>query len=129
MSSQTAAVSHSCFSVYLVHCYVKSNGCCVVLLFFQFTVRSSQAAPVSYCQRVTKQDCEEMSRITSQRSLRDLLDSIVEDEGMSDKGRKKQLKQVTQYPSTVINKQVTQYANTTINKQVTQYPSTVITSR
>jgi len=50
---------------------------------------------VSFCERVTPQEYKEQSLITSQRSLKDLLNSIVDDESLSAKDKKKQLKQVS----------------------------------
>lgn len=61
--------------------------------FFQFTV-PSEGPIVSFCERVTPQEYKEQSLITSQRSLKDLLNRIVEDRSLSAKDRKKQLKQV-----------------------------------
>ena len=55
----------------------------------------SEGPVVSFCERVTPQEYKEQSLITSQRSLKDLLNRIVEDEGLSAKDRKKQLKQVS----------------------------------
>ena len=49
---------------------------------------------MSFCERVTPQEYKEQSLITSQHSLKDLLNRIVEDENISVKERRKQLKQV-----------------------------------
>ncbi|KAJ7377036.1 GTPase activator [Desmophyllum pertusum] len=58
----------------------------------KFTV-PSEGPIVSFCERVTPQEYKEQSLITSQRSLKDLLNRIVEDRSLSAKDRKKQLKQ------------------------------------
>ena len=50
---------------------------------------------VSFCERVTPQEYKEQSLITSQRSLKDLLNRIVDDESLSAKDKKKQLKRVS----------------------------------
>ena len=50
---------------------------------------------VSFCERVTPQEYKEQSLITSQRSLKDLLNRIVDDESLNAKDKKKQLKQVS----------------------------------
>ena len=50
---------------------------------------------VSFCERVTPQEYQEQTLITSQHSLKDLLNKIVEDESLSAKERRKQLKQVS----------------------------------
>lgn len=47
---------------------------------------------VTFCQRVTPEEYKEQTLITSQHSLKDLLNKIVEDESISTKERKKQLK-------------------------------------
>ena len=49
---------------------------------------------VSFCERITPQEYKEQSLITSQRFLKDLLNRIVDDESISAKDRRKQLKQV-----------------------------------
>ena len=49
---------------------------------------------MSFCERITPQEYKEQTLITSQRSLKDLLSRIVEDESVSQKERRKQLKQV-----------------------------------
>ena len=54
----------------------------------------SQGPIVSFCERVTLQEYKEQSLITSQRSLKDLLNRIVDDESLNAKDKKKQLKQV-----------------------------------
>ena len=76
----------------------QETGLCVEVYFcpqFPTTSTSDQTTSVAYCERVTKKECEEISRITSQRSLRDLLDTIIENEAITEKGRQKQLKQVS----------------------------------
>ena len=54
----------------------------------------SECPIVSFCERVTPEEYKEQCLITSQRSLKDLLNRIVEDESISTKDRKKQLKLV-----------------------------------
>ena len=49
---------------------------------------------MSFCERITPEEYKEQTLITSQRSLKDLLSRIVEDESISEKERRKQLKQV-----------------------------------
>ena len=58
---------------------------------------------VTFCQRVTPEEYKEQTLITSQRSLKDLLNKIVEDESISTKERKKQLKLVCFFYTIVIN--------------------------
>ncbi|CAB4033829.1 Hypothetical predicted protein, partial [Paramuricea clavata] len=48
---------------------------------------------VAFCLRVTKQEYEEQKQFGTQRFLEDLLDSIVRDEKINEKERKKKLKQ------------------------------------
>lgn len=68
----------------------------ILLIYFsQFTVPSEGPVVSSFCERVTPQEYKEQSLITSQRSLKDLLNRIVEDESLNLKDRKKQLKQVS----------------------------------
>ncbi|XP_068677253.1 DEP domain-containing protein 1B-like isoform X1 [Montipora foliosa] len=52
-----------------------------------------EAPTVSFCERVTPQEYKEQSLITSQRSLKDLLNKIVDDETLSAKEKRKQLRQ------------------------------------
>jgi len=59
----------------------------------------SEIPAISFCERITPQEYKEQSLITSQRSLKDLLNRIVEDESISEKDRKRQLKQVCLFVS------------------------------
>lgn len=47
-----------------------------------------------YCSQVTVQEFENQKLSSSQQALRDLLDNITKDEQMSDKEKKKRLKEV-----------------------------------
>lgn len=53
----------------------------------------SESPLVSFCERVTPQEYQEQTLITSEHSLKDLLNKIAEDESLSSKERRKQLKQ------------------------------------
>ena len=55
----------------------------------------SESPLVSFCERVTPQEYQEQTLITSEHSLKDLLNKIAEDESLSSKERRKQLKQVS----------------------------------
>ena len=57
----------------------------------------SESPLVSFCERVTPQEYQEQTLITSEHSLKDLLNKIAEDESLSSKERRKQLKQVSNF--------------------------------
>lgn len=52
-----------------------------------------RSGAVAFCKRVTSQEYEEQKRLGTQRFLTDLLDSIVNDEKINEKERKKKIKQ------------------------------------
>ncbi|XP_032237571.1 DEP domain-containing protein 1B isoform X2 [Nematostella vectensis] len=52
-----------------------------------------QQSGVTYCERVTKEEYKEEGILNSQKALKDLLDQIIDNQTLSEKQRRKQLKQ------------------------------------